>query len=58
MTDRQDHHGPPDAAQNQTPMGRIGERPLWVLNLTLLVRAAHQIGAAVFLTFFLIEPVS
>ncbi len=37
-------------------MGRIGNRPYWVLNFSILVRAAHQVGAALFLaTFFLGE---
>lgn len=29
--------------------GRIGNRPYWVLLLSILVRAVHQLGAAVFL---------
>lgn len=36
-----------------TGMGRIGERPYWVLNLSIVIRALHQVGAAVFLTAFL-----
>ena len=35
-------------------MGRIGPRPFWVLQLSILVRAIHQIGGAVFLTFYLL----
>ncbi|PHR28787.1 MAG: hypothetical protein COA36_05675 [Desulfotalea sp.] len=34
-------------------MGRIGSRPFWVLSLSIVIRALHQIGAAVFLTTFL-----
>ena len=34
-------------------MGRIGSRPFWVLNLSVVIRAFHQVGAAVFLTSFL-----
>lgn len=34
-------------------MGRIGERPYWVLHLSIVIRALHQVGAAVFLTAFL-----
>ena len=30
-------------------MGRIGDRPYWVLNLSILIRAVHQVGASVFL---------
>ncbi len=41
--------------ENGSRMGRIGNRPYWALNLSLLVRAAHQIGAAVFLAAFLLD---
>ena len=34
-------------------MGRKADRPYWVLVLSILIRAAHQIGAAVFLSSFL-----
>jgi hypothetical protein len=40
---------------NRATMGRIGDRPLWVLNLSLLLRAAHQIGAGVFLGAYLLD---
>ncbi|MFT5700797.1 MAG: hypothetical protein ACI8ZB_003682 [Desulforhopalus sp.] len=36
-------------------MGRIGSRPFWVLNLSIVIRALHQIGVAVFLTSFLFQ---
>ncbi|MGB3221429.1 MAG: hypothetical protein WBB23_01360 [Desulforhopalus sp.] len=36
-------------------MGRIGNRPYWILNLSILVRAGHQVGAAVFLAAFLLD---
>ena len=36
-------------------MGKIGTRPFWVLNLSVVIRALHQIGAAVFLTSFLFK---
>ena len=36
-------------------MGRIGNRPYWVLLLSILIRAVHQIGAAVFLVSWLID---
>ncbi len=39
--------------KDDTGMGRIGERPYWVLNLSIVIRALHQVGAAVFLTAFL-----
>lgn len=33
--------------------GRIGNRPYWVLLVSILVRALHQLGAAVFLVSYL-----
>jgi hypothetical protein len=36
-------------------MGRIGNRPYWMLNLSLPIRAAHQLGAAVFLSAYLLN---
>lgn len=39
---------------NGKRIGRIGERPYWVLYLSILLRALHQVGAAVFLASFLL----
>lgn len=38
-------------------MGRIGNRPYWVLNISILIRALHQVGAAVFLATFLLDDI-
>lgn len=38
-------------------MGRIGNRPYWVLNLSILIRALHQVGAAVFITAYLLDEI-
>lgn len=38
-------------------MGRIGPRPLWVLKLSIVIRAIHQIGAAVFLAAYLLDDI-
>jgi hypothetical protein len=35
-------------------MGRIGERPYWVLNLSIGIRALHLVGASVVLAVFLL----
>lgn len=35
-------------------LGSVHHRPVWVLYLSLGVRAAHQVGAAIFLAAFLI----
>lgn len=38
-------------------IGRIADRPQWCTYLSLVARAVHQIGAAVFLAIFLLDPV-
>lgn len=38
----------------QKEMGRIGHRPYWVLCISIFIRAVHQIGAAVFLSAYLL----
>ncbi len=43
-----------DTKFDKVQMGRIGKRPYWVLNLSNVIRAIHQVGAAVFLTSFLL----
>lgn len=44
-----------NGSEENVKMGRIGYRPYWVLNLSLLVRAVHQVGAAVFLAAYLLD---
>ncbi len=39
-------------------LGQTGHRPFWVLKLSICIRALHQIGAAVFLTSFLLDELS
>ncbi len=41
--------------ENEAKMGRIGYRPYWVFNLSILIRALHQVGAAVFLAVYLLD---
>ncbi len=45
----------PDWCTNSVNMGRIGNRPYWVLYLSIFIRAVHQVGAAVFLASFLMK---
>lgn len=40
------------------PQGAIGARPYWVLKLSILIRAVHQVGAAVFLASYLLDTIS
>jgi NhaP-type Na+/H+ or K+/H+ antiporter len=43
---------------HETPQqGRIGPRPFWVLKLSILIRALHQVGAAVFLAAYLLDDI-
>ena len=44
-----------NACEKSAKMGRIEHRPFWVLNVSILVRAAHQVGAAVFLAAYLLD---
>lgn len=46
---------PENPSINSPKMGLIGERPFWVLSLSLPIRAIHQIGAAVVLTAYLLD---
>jgi hypothetical protein len=44
--------------ENSPKLGRIGYRPYWVYKLSPLIRAVHQVGAAVFLGACLLDAVS
>jgi len=41
-------------ARQKAQLGKIGDRPYWVLLFSVLVRALHQVGAAVFLAVVLV----
>ena len=43
--------------EHNEKMGKIGNRPFWVLNLSILIRAVHQIGAAIFLAAYLLDVI-
>jgi hypothetical protein len=45
-------------ADNSGKMGRIGNRPYWVLILSIVVRAIHLVGAAVVLASFLLSDLA
>jgi uncharacterized membrane protein YhaH (DUF805 family) len=47
-----------NCAANGGQVGRIGCRPYWLLILSILIRAVHQVGAAVFLATFLLDGFS
>ena len=45
-------------AEQKNRLGRTADRPYWVLILSVIIRAIHQVGAAVFLAAFLLnDPV-
>ncbi len=46
-----------EVIKHEQQMGRIGSRPYWVLNVSIGMRAIHQLGAAVFLTSFLLDEI-
>lgn len=48
---------PGNGSEDSVKMGRIGYRPYWVLNISLLIRAVHQVGAAVFLAAYLLDAI-
>jgi uncharacterized membrane protein YhaH (DUF805 family) len=41
----------------QNRQGRIGNRPFWVMIFSVVIRAVHQVGAAVFLASFLLGEI-
>jgi hypothetical protein len=43
-----------NGANEAGKMGRIGNRPYWILSLSIVIRAMHLVGAAVVLTAFLL----
>lgn len=45
------------SGRQQAMLGRTEQRPYWVLNLSVVIRAAHQVGAAVFLAAYLLDQV-
>ena len=42
---------------NRTKLGRTADRPYWVVILSIIIRAFHQVGAAVFLAGFLLKDI-
>jgi len=46
-----------ECKENAT-MGRIGYRPFWVLSISIVIRAVHQVGAAVYLSSFLLDEIA
>ena len=38
-------------------LGRVGDRPYWVMFISIFIRAIHQVGAAVFLASFLLKDI-
>lgn len=41
--------------ESSAKLGRIGKRPFWILKLSIILRAVHQVGAAVFLATYLLD---
>ena len=49
--------GTGNGCENSERMGRIGDRPYWVLTLSILIRVLHQVGAAVLLAAYLLDAI-
>ena len=49
MSDKKQTRRPPD-----TRLGRTVDRPYWIWMTSIVIRALHQVGAAVFLAVFLL----
>lgn len=41
--------------KNGARMGRIGDRPYWIFSLSVVIRALHQVGAAIFLAGIVLD---
>jgi NhaP-type Na+/H+ or K+/H+ antiporter len=48
---------PESGADDGVTLGRIGDRPFWVLHLSILIRSVHQVAAAVFLAAYLLDAI-
>ncbi len=44
-------------ACGENKLGRIGYRPYWVLIFSILIRAVHQVGAAIYLAVYLLDEI-
>lgn len=42
---------------NKTRLGRTADRPYWIVILSIIIRAFHQVGAAVFLSAFILKDI-
>lgn len=45
----------PEKENGDVILGRIGNRPVWALHASNVIRTIHQIGGAVFLTSYLLK---
>lgn len=43
------------AKKNDESIGLIADRPYWMTYVSIVARAVHQVGAAVFLAYFLLN---
>jgi hypothetical protein len=44
-----------EAPSGKVKIGRTADRPYWMVVVSIIIRAFHQVGAAVFLTLFLMN---
>jgi hypothetical protein len=46
-----------EEANSELKLGPVGPRPYWVVLVSVVIRATHQIGSAVYLSSFLLDNI-
>ena len=47
----------PEKANSELKVGPVGSRPYWVVIVSVVIRALHQVGSAVYLSSFLLDEI-
>ena len=47
----------PEKANSELKLGPVGPRPYWVVIVSVVIRALHQVGSAVYLSSFLLDEI-
>lgn len=47
----------PEKANSELKVGPVGPRPYWVVIVSVVIRALHQVGSAVYLSSFLLDEI-
>ena len=46
-----------EEAKSELELGPVGPRPYWVVLVSVVIRAIHQVGSAVYLSSFLLDNI-